>query len=67
MDRKMATAPLRLVLVLACLVVATACSSSAQDGVIWPTGGWPASTPEEQDMDPARLAQMMALTCHDAP
>jgi CubicO group peptidase (beta-lactamase class C family) len=52
---------MRIALALACLAVATACRSSEQEEVVWPTDGWAVATPEEQGMDPALLEQMMAL------
>jgi CubicO group peptidase (beta-lactamase class C family) len=46
---------------LSLLVLATACTSSARGSVDWPTDEWRTATPEEQDMDPAMLQQMMDL------
>ncbi len=43
------------------VVLATACTTSERDSVVWPTGEWRTATPEEQDMDSARLQQMMDL------
>ncbi len=61
MIRGMAATARRVVFALALLVFATACTPSDRDSVVWPTDGWQTATPEEQDMDPALLQQMMDL------
>jgi CubicO group peptidase (beta-lactamase class C family) len=43
------------------LTLAPACAPPGPGGADWPTGEWPTATPEEQNMDPARLRQMMDL------
>ncbi len=51
----------RMAIALALLVLATACTSSGRDSVVWPTDEWQTSTPEEQGMDSALLQQMVDL------
>jgi CubicO group peptidase (beta-lactamase class C family) len=59
--RQIAIAAWQMAVVLVLAVLATACTLSNQDSLAWPTDEWRTATPKEQDMDPARLQQMMDL------
>ena len=61
LSRQIATAAWRMAIALGLLTLATACTLPNQDRAYWPTAEWRTSTPERQDMDPARLQQMMDL------
>lgn len=49
-----------LVLVIA-LAIPAAPAPAQEAETVWPTDGWPVSTPEEQGIDSQRLAEMLAL------
>jgi CubicO group peptidase (beta-lactamase class C family) len=59
--RRIITPASLVVVALFLLVSATACMLPDGDSIVWPTGEWQTSTPQAQDMDPARLQQMMDL------
>jgi CubicO group peptidase (beta-lactamase class C family) len=59
--RRIITTASLVAIALFLLAIVAACTPFERDSAYWPTDEWRTSTPEEQDMDPARLQQMMDL------
>jgi CubicO group peptidase (beta-lactamase class C family) len=61
MIRQIPTAFWRMTIALLLVVLAMACTLANPDEAYWPTDEWRTEAPEDQDMDPARLQQMVDL------